>query len=122
DFTMSPAVGGQAVGVGEVVPPPVLRPGPFEENQIRAKADAGLRFINSVGLPRVGPKVLIRQRFATLHAWTAEHYGDNPLFLGIAISGGLQRAPTKETAYLEAEVMKEFGVLNQSHFLESPER
>jgi cytosine/adenosine deaminase-related metal-dependent hydrolase len=40
----------------------------------------------------------------------------------MAISGGLQRAPTKETAYFEAEVMKKFDVLNQSHFLESPER
>jgi cytosine/adenosine deaminase-related metal-dependent hydrolase len=39
----------------------------------------------------------------------------------MALSGGLQWAPTKETAYLEAEVMKKFGVMDHAHFLESPE-
>ncbi len=122
NFTQSPAVGGQAVGVGEAVPPPVLRPGPFEENQIRAKIDAGLRFINSVGLPRVGSREEILARFDALHQFVQANYADHPLYLRTAISGGLQRAPTKETAYLEAEVMKKYDVLNQSHFLESPER
>jgi len=122
DFTLSPAVGGQAVGVGEVVPPPVLRGGPFEENQLKAKIDAGLRCVNSISLPRVGTKDEILARFDRFFHYAKSTYGDNPLFLRMAISGGLQRAPTKETAYLEAEVMKKYGVLNQSHFLESPER
>ena len=43
DFTYSGTVGGVAVGLGEKVPAPIQLPGPFEENQIRAKADAGLR-------------------------------------------------------------------------------
>jgi 5-methylthioadenosine/S-adenosylhomocysteine deaminase len=122
DFTLSPAVGGQAVGVGEVVPPPTLRPGPFEENQLKAKIDAGLRTVNSISLPRVGTKDEIIARFAKFYRYSADTYGSNPLFLRLAISGGLQRAPTKETAYLEAEIMKKYGVINQSHFLESPER
>lgn len=122
DFTMSPGLGGQAVGVGEVVPPPTLRPGPFEENQLRAKIDAGIRFVNSVGLPRVGTPEEIAARFSALYTHAYSEYGDNPLFLRMAISGGLQRAPTKETAYLEAALMKQFNVINQSHFLESPER
>lgn len=122
DFTLSPAVGGQAVGVGEVVPPPVLRPGQFEENQLRAKIDANLRFVNSVSLPRVGTKEDILARFDALFKYAEKTYGKNPLYLKMAISGGLQRAPTKETAYLEAQVMKTYGILNQSHFLESPER
>jgi len=122
DFTFGAAVGGQAVGVGENVPPPVLRPGPFEENQIRAKADAGLRFIDSVALPRVGTREEILARLEKLLAYAKANYGDNPLYLKMAISGGLQRAPTKETAYLEAYVMKTYGLMNQSHFLESPER
>jgi cytosine/adenosine deaminase-related metal-dependent hydrolase len=122
DFSFSPAVGGQAVGVGEKVPPPVLRPGPFEENQIRAKADAGLRFIDSVGLVRIGTREEILARFEKVLAFAKENYANNPLFLKMAISGGLQRAPTKETAFLEAYVMKTYGLMNQSHFLESPER
>ena len=122
DFTLAPTVGGQAVGVGEVVPPPVMRPGPFEENQMRAKIDAGLRFVNSVSLPRLGSREEIIARFDRLFNYAKTTYGDNPLFLKMAISGGLQRAPTKETAYLEAEVMKKYNILNQSHFLESPER
>ncbi|MEO7597588.1 MAG: amidohydrolase family protein [Opitutus sp.] len=122
DFTLAPTVGGQAVGVGEVVPPPVMRPGPFEENQMRSKIDAGLRFINSVSLPRLGSPEEIIARFDRLFTYAKTTYGDHPLFLKMAISGGLQRAPTKDTAYLEAKVMKKYGVLNQSHFLESPER
>jgi cytosine/adenosine deaminase-related metal-dependent hydrolase len=122
DFTNSGAVGGAAVGVGEKVPGPVLKPGPFEENQIRAKADAGLRFIDSVGLVRVGTHDEIIARYAQVYKYAYDHYGRNPLFLKMALSGGLQRAPTKDTAYLEVEVMRKFGVMNHAHFLESPER
>ncbi len=122
DFTYSGAVGGVAVGVGEKVPPPTLKPGPFEENQLKAKADAGLRFVNSVGLPRVGPREVIIDRLEKLLDHAKTTYADNPLFLKMAVSGGLQRAPTIETAHLEAHVMKTYGLINQSHFLESPER
>lgn len=122
DFTHSGAVGGVAVGVGEKVPGPVLKPGPFEEKQLQAKSDAGLRFVNSVGLPRVGTREEIVNRFDALMNHVQAKYTDNPLFLRMAISGGLQRAPTKETAELEAWVMKRYHVLNQAHFLESPER
>ncbi|MDB6168943.1 MAG: Amidohydrolase [Verrucomicrobia bacterium] len=122
DFTTSPSIGGFAAGVGEIVPPPVLKPGPFEEAQIRAKIDAGLRFIDSIGMPRVGTDEEMIARFEKIVTYAKTTYGANPLFLKMALSGGLQRAPTKATAYLEARVMKTFGVLNQSHFLESPDR
>jgi len=122
DFTNSGVVGGQAVGVGEKVAPPTLRPGPWEENQLRAKVDAGLRFIDSAGLPRVGSREEISPRFEGILAFAQKEFGGNPLFLKMAISGGLQRAPTKETAWLEAGLMKKHGLLNQAHFLESPER
>jgi cytosine/adenosine deaminase-related metal-dependent hydrolase len=105
-----------------VVPPPVLRPGPYEEEQLRAKADAGLRFIDSVGMPRVGTEADMIARLEKLLDYAKATYGSNPLFLKMALSGGLQRAPTKATAYLEARVMKTYGLINQSHFLESPDR
>jgi len=122
DFTNSGAIGGVAVGVNEKVPPPTLKPGPFEENQMKAKADAGLRFIDGMGLPRVGTEDEIIARFGRLYHYAYDTYGNNPLFLKVALSGGLQRAPTKETAYLEVKVMRKFGVMNHAHFLESPER
>ena len=122
DFTNSGVIGGAAVGLGEKVPGPVLKPGPFEENQIRAKVDGGLRFIDSVGLPRVGTHDEIIERFGKVYHYAYDTYGSNPLFLKMALSGGLQRAPTIDTAYMEVEVMKKFKVMNHSHFLESPER
>ncbi len=122
DFTNSGVVGGAAVGVNEKVPPPVLKPGPFEENQIRAKIDGGLRFIDSIGLPRVGTNPEMIERFGRVYHFAYDTYGANPLFLKMALSGGLQRAPTIATAFLEVEVMRKFKVMNHSHFLESPER
>jgi len=122
DFTTPGSLGGAAVGVGEAVPPPVLKAGPYDEEQFRAKADAGLRFINSVGMPRVGSDDEIMARFQQVLAFAQDSYGGNPLCLKVALSGGLQRAPTKATAYLEAKVMKTFKVINHSHFLESPDR
>jgi cytosine/adenosine deaminase-related metal-dependent hydrolase len=122
DFTNSGAIKVPAVGLGEVVPKPILKDGPYEENQIRAKADAGLRFVNSVGLTEFGTHDEVIERMGKLIDWAEENYGDNPLYMKMAISGGLQRAPTKETAYLEARAMHTFDIINQSHFLESPER
>ena len=98
----------------------VTKPGPFQEKQIQAKADAGLRFINSIGLPRGAPHDESIAFFEKLLNWSKENYGANPLYLKTAISGGLQ-VGTKEAAFLEAEVMKKFKVMNEAHFLESPD-
>ncbi len=110
------------MGAGEAAPQMRLKPGPFQENQIRGKADAGLRFYNSVGLTPVGTPEEIKQRFRDLLAHTARNHGSDPLYLGTAISGAVQFFPEKSTAFLEAEVAKEHDVINQSHFLESPDR
>src|SRR5258708_2262238 len=121
DFTYSGAVGGVAVGVGEKVAGPILKPGPFEENQIRAKADAGLRFIDSISIVRGGTEDDMRKRFEKVLAFARDNYSGNPLYLKMAISGNVQREPTKEAAYREAKYMHDYGVINQTHFLESPE-
>jgi 5-methylthioadenosine/S-adenosylhomocysteine deaminase len=122
DFTHSGAVATPAVGLGEKVPPPTLKPGPYEENQIKAKTDAHLRFIDSVGLPEFGTHDEVIARLGTLLDWVKTTQAENPYLLKMAISGGLQRAPTKETADLEVRAMRTFHLINQSHFLESPER
>lgn len=111
-----------SMGAGEAAPQMRLKPGPFQENQIRGKADAGLRFYNSVGLTPVGSEDEIKRRFADLLAFTQSEFGENPLYLGTAISGGVQFQPEKSTAFLEAAVAREHDLINQSHFLESPDR
>ncbi len=122
DFTSSGVNYTPAVGLNEKVPYAVQRPGPYEENQIRAKADAGLRFVNSVGLPRVGPPDATRARFENVLTFFNDFAATEPLALKMAISGGVQRAPDIGAAHLEAALMHDHGLLNQSHFLESPER
>ncbi|MEM0955151.1 MAG: amidohydrolase family protein [Pseudomonadota bacterium] len=99
--------------------PGYLKPGPFEENQIRAKLDSGMRFINSVWIPELGSDDDIRERFEKLLAW-AEPKLEEPQFFKMAISGQQQFAPTRRTARIEAAFMKDYGLMNQSHFLESP--
>ncbi|MCY4213556.1 MAG: amidohydrolase family protein [Gammaproteobacteria bacterium] len=99
--------------------PGTLKPGPFEENQIRAKLDSGLRFINSVWLPELGTDDDIRARFEALLAWATPMMADDQFFK-MAISGQQQFAPTHRTARLEAAFMRDYGLMNQSHFLESP--
>jgi 5-methylthioadenosine/S-adenosylhomocysteine deaminase len=121
DFTYSPTIGGAAPIAGPRTAEARIKPGPYDENQLRAKIDAGLRFIDAVGIPRVGTHDEMIARFGRIYRWAYATYGNNPLFLKMALSGGLQRAPSKDTAYLEVEVMKKFHVMDHSHFLESPE-
>lgn len=109
------------IAAGGTLPRPVFKPGPFQENQIKAKADAGLRFINSIGFPRGVSDEESMAFFQKLKDYSDKEYQGNPLYLKTALSGGQQWGPTKGTAFLEAKAMKTFGVINQSHFLESPD-
>lgn len=99
--------------------PGYIKPGPIEENQVRAKIDAGLRFIDSVWIPEIGSDDEIKARFEKFWQW-AQPQMQHPLFMKMAISGAQQFNPTPRTAELEAYFMKQYGLLNQSHFLESP--
>lgn len=103
-------------------PAPVVKPVEYGENQLRAKADAGLRFINSVWLLDSATKEEALRRLELEIAFAKEHYSQNPLFLKMALSGSQQFSPTRATAALETYVMKHYGLMNQSHFLESPDR
>jgi cytosine/adenosine deaminase-related metal-dependent hydrolase len=100
--------------------PTGMKPGPYNQNQFRAKLDAGIRFIDSVWISELGTETEIRERFETLLVHNNSHEG-NPLYLKTAISGGQQFAPTARTAQREAEFMRRYGLINQSHFLESPD-
>ncbi|WP_221033121.1 amidohydrolase family protein [Actomonas aquatica] len=122
DFTYNGGVGKPAIGPGEKVPPPVLKAGPFEQMQIDAKIDAGMRFVDSLFIFELDTVSETRARFEEILAYGAERQAESDLLLKMAISGRVQFEPNKETAYMEAAFMRDYGLLNQSHFLESPER
>ncbi|MEM9621392.1 MAG: amidohydrolase family protein [Pseudomonadota bacterium] len=119
DFTYPGVVEELSTDPSQPQVPGYLKPGPIEENQILAKRDAGLRFVNSVWLSEIGSDADIRQRFEALLAWSKPHQ-EHPLFLKMAISGAQQFNPTRRTARLESAFMRDYGLMNQSHFLESP--
>lgn len=122
DFTNAGSTGQGPIGANDPTPAIRMRPGPFEENQLRAKFDAGIRFVNGIGLAPVGSRAEIVARVEAVLAYAKTNYPDNPLLLRMAINGGVQRASSKATAELEVHLMKTHGLLNQAHFLESPER
>jgi cytosine/adenosine deaminase-related metal-dependent hydrolase len=121
DFTNPAAVDRLGDNPKDGVGAAFLKPGPFEENQITAKIDAGLRFVNSPWLSEVGSDEDIIGRYEKIFNWSSELVESEPLFLKMAVSGSQQFSPTRRASKLEAQVMERFGVINQSHFLESPQ-
>ena len=123
DFTYSGGLGGgqHSVGAGEKsdIPPPDQEP--YEKSQIRAKLDSGIRFIDSVSIVPLGTEDEIRLRFERVLAY-ARQFSGNPRFLKMAISGWVQLAPARDAAEREARFMHAYWLINQAHFLESPDR
>ena len=114
-LTFTPLVRGQRMEAGE------LKPQAYAEAQFRAKVDAGLRFVNSVLLNEaVGTREEVLARFEAILRY-ADSYPHGGYYLRTAISGAVQWSPSKDTAALEAEAMRRFGVINQPHFLETSE-
>lgn len=120
DFTDAGVVQKMSTDPAVAHKPTGMKPGPYNQNQFRGKVDAGIRFIDSLWISDVGTEEEIRQRFETLLAYNNSH-AQNPLYLKTAISGGQQFAPTSRAAEREVEFMRRYGLINQSHFLESPE-
>ncbi|SEQ27462.1 Cytosine/adenosine deaminase [Faunimonas pinastri] len=99
-----------------------FKPAAYGHEQIRAKVDAGLRFINSVLInDQVGSDAEIEERFGESLAF-AEGLNRSDLHLGHAISGSVQWADDASTAVREVAIMRRYGVINQPHFLETSEQ
>lgn len=82
--------------------------------------DAGIRFIDSIGMDvTAGSDAEVFERFAASVAHTRAL--DPDFALGASIMGQVQWSPRPEAAELEVAAMRRFGVTNQAHFLESPE-
>jgi 5-methylthioadenosine/S-adenosylhomocysteine deaminase len=107
-------VDGKRAGVGDV------RGLDYVTRQADAKADAGIRYINAVGMDVVvGSDDEIFDRIGAAVAHDAG--ADQSLRLGSAVFGSVQWSPRRDTAELELEAMRRFGLINQAHFLETRE-
>ena len=120
DFTDSrlpfAMIDGKRVQVGP------FKPKQYAEAQFRAKVDAGIRFINSILLnDELGDDAEIDRRFAETYQF-AESYPDSGQYLGTAISGSVQWSTTPATARREVALMRQYGIINQPHFLETAEQ
>lgn len=92
----------------------------YHTRQADACADAGIRFVDSIGMDAtVGSDEEILDRFGASVAHTRSL--DPDLALGASIMGQVQWSPREDAAGLEVAAMRRFGVTNQAHFLESPE-
>lgn len=109
-----PMVDGERSGLG------VLRPLEYVTRQADAKADAGIRYVNAVAMDAtVGSDDEIFERFGA--AIAHDEAADTRLRLGSAVFGAVQWSPRRDTAELEVEAMRRFGVINEAHFLETRE-
>ncbi|WP_396642589.1 amidohydrolase family protein [Microbacterium sp.] len=97
-----------------------LRGTGYHTRQADGCLDAGLRFVDSIGMDvTAGTDDEIFARFEASVAHTRAM--DPDFALGASIMGQVQWSPRPEAAELEVEAMRRFGVTNQAHFLESPE-
>jgi 5-methylthioadenosine/S-adenosylhomocysteine deaminase len=107
-----PMVDGERAGVGD------MRPLEYVTRQADAKADAGIRYLNAVAMDvTVGTDDEIFGRLAA--AFAHDDAADPAFRLGSAIFGAVQWSPRRDTAELEVEAMRRFGVINEAHFLET---
>lgn len=119
DFTdpripWEPMIEGQRQKVGQ------LRPSDYQTRQIDAKADAGLRFVNSIPLDdAVGSNEDILDRLGEIV--THLQSLDPRLALGGAVTGSVQWSNRVDAAELEVEAMRRYALINQAHFLETRE-
>lgn len=95
----------------------------FDEAQFRAAQQSGIRFIHGyqpVGMKNVTTVDTARNRLRAFLSWTASQPKTSN-FLGVMINGMTVFNNTSQEAILEATLMKEFRIGNQTHYLESPD-
>jgi 5-methylthioadenosine/S-adenosylhomocysteine deaminase len=83
---------------------------------------SGIRFVHGIDMPHQ-PKPSLdvaRQHLKSFLDWTARRPRD-PHFLSVMINGSTAFVDTPEEATIEATLMREFHVGNQSHYLEPPD-
>ena len=105
----------------------------FDEQEFRGQMDSGIRFVFGVEPGRVTATYGLedaRQRLKTFLGWVATQQASKDpqtrdRLLSVMINGGTAFTDTPKLALkqavMEAALMKEFDLGNQSHYLEQPE-
>jgi 5-methylthioadenosine/S-adenosylhomocysteine deaminase len=90
--------------------------GPSQNEQLRGEVDSGIRFIHAWARVRTLPDAEQRRQFSEFMKF-AEPYLKSPQFLKMSLSGS---ATNLATVSLDAALVKEHNLVNQTHFLEFP--
>jgi cytosine/adenosine deaminase-related metal-dependent hydrolase len=99
----------------------------FEEQQFRGALDSGIRFVHSYSPDRLnasrGPDQGMAQGLARLTAFMAwvNAQPPNPHYLSVFIGGMTAFNNTEQQSVMEAAMMRQFHLGNQTHYVESPE-
>ena len=94
-----------------------------DEAAFKAEMDSGIRFIHGFDPDAIGPHdtpAMARARLKDFLDWTAAQ-PQNSRFLAVMLNGWTAFNNTYEQAVSEKQMMDEFHLGNQSHYLEPPE-
>jgi 5-methylthioadenosine/S-adenosylhomocysteine deaminase len=92
------------------------RPGTFQEQQLMGEIDSGLRVVHGWAHPTNATEPEVRAQLKQFLEF-AEPYKKSPLLLGFSISG---TATPFKVENLDAALTKEYGFVNETHYLETP--
>lgn len=101
--------------------PAAQRPGDWDELQIRGAVESGLRVVHSFSLHRAATDEQNRAYVASVVKIGQRYSAAYDNFLKLSIMGSTAYVDTPEMARQEGMVLREFGIDNQSHFLEPPD-
>ena len=98
-----------------------VQPVEFVARQVDGVADAGLRAVTAIRLDdEAGPEAEVLDAFAaTVDAAAARTPAEQ--HLGTSVMGAVQWASSRRSAELEVAVMREHGLTNQAHLVETAE-
>lgn len=100
-----------------------VHPDEYTTRQMDGTVDAGLRAVHAIRLDdESGPEEQVLERFGRMvDAARAPERAGRDQHLGVSVMGAVQWAAAPRTAELEALVMREHGVTDQAHFVETAE-
>lgn len=96
--------------------------GTVDRCQLRGALDAGVRVVHGFNIRKISDQWSVddaRARTAQFLQWAAGQ-PERERYLGTAIAGAGAYYDAPEQARAEALFMREFGLMNQQHYLESP--
>lgn len=88
----------------------------FQEGQLRAGLDSGMRIVHAWARTREMSLDEQRANFLKFLAFAKPHAA-SPLLLKLSVSGA---ATSKESVAFDHALVQEFGLVNQTHYLEYP--